>query len=71
MTLWVVCQHYYGNSNTAVFEVLPYNLKGHLKCCFKWYGLAGLKRCYLSKRLAERKAKRLNDRARILGARLA
>ena len=46
MTLWKVVKHYY-NSNTPTYEIMPYNLKGHLKCCWKFYGIKGLKWCYL------------------------
>lgn len=58
MTLWKVCKSYY--NNTLVYEVYPYNLQGHLMCCLKWYGFSGLKRCYLSKKQAECKARKLN-----------
>lgn len=61
MTLWKVCRHFYINSDKPTYEVLPYNLKGHLKCCWKWYGIKGLKWCYLSKKQAERKANELRD----------
>lgn len=61
MTLWKVCKHYH-NSNVPVYEVLPFNLKGHLSCVFKWYGLKGLRWCYLSKKQAEKKAKKLNKK---------
>lgn len=59
MTLWKVDKHYH-NSNTPTYEVTPYNLKGHLKCCWKWYGIKGLKWCYLFKKQAEHKAEKLN-----------
>lgn len=59
MTLWKVCKHFYINSDRPVYDVAPYNLIGHLKCCWKWYGWNGLKWCYLSKRRAERKAAEL------------
>ena len=61
MTLWKVCKHYYNRMST--YEVFPYSLVGHLKCCWKWYGLRGLKWCYLSKEQAEHKAKKLNEEA--------
>lgn len=60
MTLWKVDKYYY-DSDTPVFEATPYNLRGHLKSCWKWYGLKGLKWCYLSKRKAENKARKLNE----------
>ncbi len=61
MTLWKV-DRYYHNSNVPVYEVMPYNLRGHLMCCWKWYGIKGLKWCYMFKKQAERKAMKLNKR---------
>lgn len=61
MTLWKV-DKYYHNNNRPIYEVMPYNLRGHLICCWKWYGLKGLKQCYLSKRRAEHNARKLNER---------
>ena len=61
MTLWKVCKHFYINSDRPTYDVLPYNLNGHLKCCWKWYGIKGLKWCYLFKKQADKKAKKLND----------
>lgn len=61
MKLWKV-DKYYHNSNVPVYGVMPYDLQGHLKCCWKWYGIKGLKWCYLFKKQAERKAKKLNKR---------
>ena len=59
MTLWKVGK-YYHNSNVPVYEIAPYNLRGYLKCCWKWYGIKGLKWCYLFKKQAEYKANKLN-----------
>ena len=59
MTLYKVCS-YYDKYDTLRYEVIPYDLIGHLKCCFKWYGLKGLKYCYLFRKQAERKAEELN-----------
>lgn len=65
MTLWKVEKYYHNkNNNVPVYEVAPYNLKGHLKCCWKYYGLSGLKWCYLSKKRAERKAAALNKKVK-------
>lgn len=61
MTLWKVDRYYY-DSDKPIFKVLPYHLKGHLICCWKWYGIKGLKWCYLFKKQAENKAKELNGR---------
>ena len=61
MTLWRVRKHYCINSDRPIYDVMPYNLKGHLFCCWKWYGIGGLKWCYLSKKLAEHKAAELNN----------
>lgn len=61
MTLWKVCKHFYVNSDKPVYDVYPYNLRGHLKCCWKYYGISGLKLCYLSKKQAECMAKKLNN----------
>jgi hypothetical protein len=63
MTLWKVVKCYRSGSDVPVYEVLPYNLYGHLKCCYLWYGFKGLKWCYLSKKHAERMAKKLNEGA--------
>lgn len=62
MTLWKVDKYYV--NNTPTYKVMPYHLRGHLICCWKWYGIKGLKWCYLSKRLAEHKAKRLNEKVK-------
>lgn len=62
LTFWKVDKYYHGNNDTPVFEVSPYNFKGHLYCCWKYYGIKGLKWCYLSKKLAECKAKKLNKK---------
>ena len=59
MTLWKVHKYYDENDN-IYYDVMPYNLRGHLKCCWKWYGLKGLKWCYLFKKQAENKARKLN-----------
>ena len=61
MTLWKVVKHFYINSKEPTYEVEPYHFWGHLKCCWKWYGIHGLKCCYLSKRRAESKAKELYE----------
>lgn len=62
MTLWKVDKFYFNNSNTPTYEVMPYHLRGYLICCWKWYGIKGLKWCYLSKRLAKYKARKLNKK---------
>ena len=59
MTLWKVDKYYH--NNIPVYKVMPYNLRGHLRCCLKWYGIKGLTWCYLLKKQAEHKAKKLND----------
>ena len=59
MTLWKVHKYYDKNDN-VYYDVMPYNLRGYLKCCLKWYKLKGLKWCYLFKKQAERKAMILN-----------
>jgi hypothetical protein len=60
MTLWKVNKTY--NNYTCTYTVMPYSFLGHLRCCFKWYGINGLKWCYLFKRQAEHKANKLNKR---------
>jgi hypothetical protein len=60
MTLWKIDKCYYNNSNTPTYVVLPYHFRGHLKACWKWYGIKGLKWCYLFKKMAEYKARKLN-----------
>lgn len=59
MTLWKV-KKCYVNNDEILHIVMPYSLFGHLGCCFKWYGLKGLKWCYLFKKQAIRKANKLN-----------
>lgn len=59
MTLWKVHKYYDKNDN-VYYDVSPYNLRGHLNCCLKWYGFKGLKWCYLFKWRAECKARKLN-----------
>lgn len=59
MTLWKVDKYYDRNDN-IYYDVMPYNLRGYLKCCLKWYGFKGLKWCYLFKKQAERKVEKLN-----------
>ena len=59
MTLWTVHKYYDRNDN-VYYDVMPYNLRGHLSCCLKWYGFKGLKWCYLFEWQAERKVRKLN-----------
>ena len=61
MRFWKVCKHFYINQDKPFQDVYPYNFWGHLKCCRKYYGIKGLKWCYLFKWQAEHKAKKLND----------
>ena len=61
MTLWKVVKCSSSN-DTLIYVVLPYSLLGHLQCCLKWYGIKGLKWCYLFKRQAMHKAKKLNNK---------
>lgn len=63
MTLWKVKKCYFNYDNDVseiAYVILPYDLKGHLKCCFEWYGIKGLKWCYLFEKQAKRKADKLN-----------
>ena len=64
MTLWKVNKHYDKNDN-IYYNIMPYNLKGYLKCCWRWYGLKGLKWCYLFEKQAEHKARKLNNQTKI------
>ena len=64
MTLWKV-DKYYDRNDKIYYDVMPYNLRGHLKCCLKWYGLKGLKWCYLFKKQAEHKAMKLNEHIKV------
>jgi len=67
MTLWKVDVLYHNeNNNIPVYTVLPYHFRGHLICCWRWYGIKGLKWCYLFKKQAERKAKRLNQKRNMI-----
>ena len=59
MTLWKVDKYHLFDD--IVYVATPYSLRGHLKCCWKWYGIKGLKWCYLFKKQAEYKAKKLNN----------
>lgn len=61
MTLWKVHKHY-GKNDTVYYDISPYNLIGHLKCCIKWYGWNGLKWAYLFKKQAEKKARKLTEK---------
>jgi hypothetical protein len=61
LVFYKVDKHFYVNSDKPFYDVLPYHFWGHLKCCYKYYGIKGLKWCYLSKKWAERKAKKLNS----------
>ena len=63
MTIWKVCKFY--RENDPVYEVLPFDWKGHLSCVFKWYGFKGLRWCYFSKKQAENKTKKLRMKERI------
>lgn len=61
MTLWRVFRCYLSD-DTIKYVVVPHDLIGHLKCCCKWSGFKkGLKWCYLFKKQAERKARKLNE----------
>ena len=60
LKFWKVDKHFYITSDKPYYDVAPCHFWGHLKCCWKWYGIKGLKWCYLSKKQAECKAKRLN-----------
>ena len=59
MIIWKVDKHY-SSDDTFKYMPIAYDLKGYLKCCWKWYGLKGLKWCYLFEKQAERKAIKLN-----------
>lgn len=61
MKLWKVNKHFYINKDKPVYDIMPYHFFGHLKCCFKYHGIRGLKWCYFSKKRAERKAAELNE----------
>ena len=60
MTIWKV-EKCYTNDDNIIYNAYPYDLKGHLKACKKWYGIRGLKWCYLSWKRARNKAKKLNE----------
>lgn len=61
MTLWKIHRSY-GENDKIYYDVVPYNMIGHLKCCIKWYGWRGLKWTYLSEKAAWKKAKKLADK---------
>ena len=60
MTLWTVDKYYLGDSDEPVYNITPRDLKGYLYCCLKWYGINGLRWCYLSRKQAANKANKLN-----------
>ncbi|MBQ3543478.1 MAG: hypothetical protein IJA34_00575 [Lachnospiraceae bacterium] len=63
MTLWKIDKYYFNDYNDIpTYVVMPHSLKGHLKCCYRWYGFRGLKWCYLFEWQAERKARKLNQK---------
>lgn len=57
MTIWKVSRHYFGGDSYPTYIVSPYDFYGYVKYCF-WKN--GLKNIYLSRKLAENKANRLN-----------
>ena len=59
MTLWKV-EKYYDKKDNIYYDVTPYSLKGHLYCCWQWYGWKGLKNCYLFHKQAVKRADKLN-----------
>jgi hypothetical protein len=61
MILWKVCKHFYITMDKPVYDIMPLRLFSYLRTCCKYYGIKGLKWCYLSKKQAERKARKLND----------
>ena len=61
MKLWRVDKHIYITSSKPVYDVTPLHFLQYLTCCYKYYGITGLKRCYFFKRQAERKAMKLNN----------
>ena len=64
MTLWRVFRCYLSD-DTIKYVVVSHDLKEHLKCCWKWLGLKGLKGYYLFKWQAKRKARKLNKEVKI------
>ena len=64
LKFYKVDKHFYITSDKPFYDVTPYHFLGHLKCCWKWYGIKGLKWCYLFKWQADRKAKKLNNMTR-------
>ena len=65
LKLWRVDKHIYITCDKPVYGVTPLRLLEYIKCCCRYYGLRGLKRCYLFRWQAERKAKKLNDEVNI------
>ena len=61
LKFYKVDKYYYGNNDKPYYDVMPYHFWGHLKCCRKYYGIKGLKWCYLFRWQAERKARKLNN----------
>lgn len=59
MSIWLVRKFYDKNDN-PYYEAHPHSFWGHIKCCVKWYGWKGLKRCYLSEKKATKVAEKLS-----------
>lgn len=60
MTFWKVDKYYYDNNGIAIFGIMPYSFTFLIYSLMKWEGLKTLKRCYLFKKQAERKVRKLN-----------
>ena len=61
LKLWRVNKHLYITSNKPTYDVTPLRMLEYLMCCCKYYGIRGLRWCYLFKWQADRKARKLND----------
>ena len=62
MTLWKV-EKCYKKDDHVEYCMLPYDFKGVLKNCFKYYGIKGLKDMHLSKRRAAKIVDKRNGEA--------
>lgn len=69
MTIWAVLPAYDREDN-VYYQVLPYDLKGTIKCHFEFYNglftlIPFLMKCRLTKERGNKFAKKLEDRIRV------
>ena len=62
MTLWKV-EKCYKKDDSIQYYVMPYNFKGVMKGCLRYFGIKGLKDMHLSRRKAEKIVDKRNGEA--------